>query len=398
MSNLLEYKHYICCAFAKQSQVDSVYTDFSKAFDKVNHVKLCTKLASYGIHGNLLRWVQSYLNKRSQLVALKGYVSHPMVVSSGVPQGSHLGPLFFVAFINDLIEILKCPCLLYADDLKIYKTIGNLSDTQSLQSDLNTVETWCSDNQMYLNVKKCFVISFTNKVHKVLFDYKLGEHNLERKATARDLGILFDEKLTFRDHYESIINRGNQLLGFLSRTTRKFKNPNSFLYLYFTLIRTVLEYNSPIWSPFYAVHSERIERIQKKCLNMICYKHGLKRKLPSYADRLNKFNVLPLATRRTYFDFTNIFKIIHAYIDSPALLSLLNFNITPRLRHPHLKIFILQVCTNNTSFYNPIVRMCRQYNDLLRTHNNQIDIFNQNFYKFKKDILSILSSERYQIK
>lgn len=393
-SNLLEYKHYLCSAFAKTSQADSVYTDFSKAFDKVDHCLLCTKLASYGIHGSLLRWIESYLSNRSQLVAVRGFTSLPARVTSGVPQGSHLGPLFFVAFINDLICKLTCPCLLYADDLKIYTAIRSPADSESLQSDLDTINIWCDENKMLLNVKKCFVISFTNKIHRILYDYNLKGQTLERKAVVKDLGVLFDEKLTFRDHYDYIVNRSNQVLGFLSRTTKNFKNPDSFLYLYYTLVRSILEYNSVIWSPYYAVHSDRIEKIQKKCLNILCYRYGLKRKLQSYSERLCKFNSLPLDTRRKYFDFTCLFKIIHSIVDSPSLLSLINFNIRPRSRHPHLNIFSLQVYTNNTSFYNPIVRMCRQYNDLLANHNKDIDIFKNNLYIFKKEILAILSSER----
>lgn len=392
-SNLLEYKNYICHAFAKTSQVDSVYTDFSKAFDKVNHYILCKKLASYGIHGNLLRWIESYLTKRSQLVAVRGFVSLPANVTSGVPQGSHLGPLFFVAFINDLISELTCPCLLYADDLKVFRTIDNLADTVSLQSDIETIDKWCYDNHMFLNVKKCFVISFTNKHNIVFGDYTLKGETLERKAVAKDLGVLFDEKLTFRDHYDTIISRSNQLIGFLSRSTTRFKNPDSFLYLYSTLVRTILEYNSTIWSPYYAVHSDRIERVQKKCLNILCYRYGLKRKLSSYNEKLLKFNLLPLQTRRKYYDFTIFFKIIHSLVDSPSLLALVNFNIKPRSRQPHLKPFALQVYTNNTSFYNPMVRMCRQYNELLSQNHNKVDIFNQNLCKFKKDVLAILSSE-----
>ncbi|CAH2088841.1 unnamed protein product [Euphydryas editha] len=125
-SNLLEYKNYLCQAFAQRIQVDSIYTDFSKAFDRVCHSILCAKLENCGIHGNLLRWVESYLCRRSQLVAIKGFTSSPVIITSGVPQGSHLGPLFFIIFINDLVDRLSCPCLLYADDLKIFHTTMSL--------------------------------------------------------------------------------------------------------------------------------------------------------------------------------------------------------------------------------------------------------------------------------
>jgi hypothetical protein len=108
VSNLLEYKSYLCGVFAGRGQVDTVYTDFSKAFDRVNHSLLCSKLEGYGVHGSLFRWIESYLSRRSQLVALKGDLSTAFVAPSGVPQGSHLGPLFFVLFINGYHALACC--------------------------------------------------------------------------------------------------------------------------------------------------------------------------------------------------------------------------------------------------------------------------------------------------
>lgn len=392
-SNLLEYKNFLCNAFARTSQVDSVYTDFSKAFDKVNHRILGAKLASYGIHGNLLRWVESYLDNRSQLVAIKGFKSTPAPVRSGVPQGSHLGPLFFIIFINDLVDKIKCPCLLYADDLKVFSTIDSPSDSIILQSDLDYIQRWCVANRMHLNVEKCFVVSFGNKKLKLMFDYQLNGQVLQRKALARDLGVIFDEKLTFHAHYDNLISRCSKLLGFICRTTKDFKKPRSLLYLFYSLVRSILEYNAPVWSPHYAVHTNRIEGIQKRFLTILCYKQGLNRTLPSYTDKLHKFNAKSLESRRKYFDMVYLFKIIHSYIDSPALLSLININIRPRLRNPFVNTFSLQIYKNNTSYFNPVVRMCRLYNDLLSKNHMTIDLFNNNLPKFKKAIIEILSGQ-----
>lgn len=135
--------------FAKRTQVDSIYTVFSKAFDKVNHSILIKKLEGYGIHGNLLRWISSYLHNRSQLINIKWHLSAPVTISSGVPQGSHLGPLLFIVFINDLVQQLSCPCLLYADDLKIYSSITKTEDCVILQNNLKAIVDWCA-------AKTCF--------------------------------------------------------------------------------------------------------------------------------------------------------------------------------------------------------------------------------------------------
>lgn len=390
VSNLLEFKNYLCKSFAVTGQVDAIYTDFSKAFDKINHKRLCSKLAEYGFHGSLFRWICSYLNKRNQLVALKGYLSSPVEVTSGVPQGSHLGPLLFVIFINDLIERLSCQCLLYADDLKIFNTTSTLNDCQKLQKDLDVVSEWCVANYMHLNISKCFIISYSNKRNKITNDYTINGQVLTRSYITKDLGILFDDKLTFRQHYEHITNKANQLLGFVLRSTKGFKKPNSLLYLYYSLVRSVLEYGSSIWSPHYMVHSDSIERVQKKCLRILCYRQHVGRTNLNYERRLEKYNVQPLNTRRQYLDLVYLYKIVNSIIDSPDLLSNISFNIKFSSRRAKVtKLFALQVYKNNTSYFNPIVRMARQFNDLLKS-NFELDIFDRKLSTYVKTIKGIL--------
>lgn len=375
VTNLLVYKNYLCKAFATGGQVDSIYTDFSKAFDKVSHRLLCNKLATCGIHGSLLRWLASYLNKRSQLVALRGYTSTPTDITSGVPQGSHLGPLLFVVFINDLIKNISCECLLYADDLKIFKTINSFEDCNLLQKDLTAVSHWCRNNLMYLNIDKCFVITFTNKRNGIVNEYSINGQTLERSHVVKDLGILFDDKLTFREHYHHIVKKANQLLGFIFRSTKDFKGTHSFLYLFTTLVRSVLEYGSPIWSPHYKVHIDNIERVQRKCLRILSYRQQSRRKTPDYEARLINFNVQKLETRRRYFDFVYFYKILHSILDVPTLLAEITFNIKYSARRANqIALFTLQVYHNNTSFYNPLVRMARQCNEIAKG-NQTFDVF-----------------------
>lgn len=386
LTNLLEYKNYLCRAFAKNTQVDSIYTDFSKAFDKVNHALLYVKLQSMGIHGSLLRWVESYLSNRSQLVALKGEVSEPVIVTSGVPQGSHLGPLLFNIFINDLVTQLVCPCLLYADDLKIYSSIIEPSDTLALQQDLDTISQWCSSNLMFLNVKKCFIVTFTRKTNKIVFNYKINNQSLMRRSSAKDLGVIFDEKLSFREHYDFICNKASRLLGFLLRVTKHFKKPQSLIYLFNMLVRSTLEYGAIVWSPFYAVHTNHIESVQAKFLRVLSFRQGLYRKLSSYRVRLSHFNMMSLEERRKRSDLIFLHKLVNSLIDSPPLLSSINFNTVYRPRRSHNpNLFSLQVFHNNTSFHNPVVRMCRLYNDLVQVQSD-IDIFTPNPNVFRRSV------------
>lgn len=384
LTNLLEYKDYLCGAFAVRGQVDAIYTDFSKAFDRVDHALLGSKVSQYGIHGCLLRWIKSYLSNRTQLVAVKGYLSSPKFIQSGVPQGSHLGPLFFIVFINDLICRLRSHCLVYADDLKIFKSITDANDYAAIQRDLDVLAEWSLTNGMSLNTDKCYAISFTAK--KQTFDhvYTLQGVPLTRVHTIRDLGVIFDSRLTFRDHYDNIINRCNRSLGFVLRSTKHFKKPSTTLTLFYSLVRSLLEYCCPVWSPYYSVHIGRLESIQRKCLKILSYRYNYGR--AHYDNQLSKFGVLSLEARRKRYDLICLHKILHSTFNSPTLLSSININTRHRPRSSHNCAFTIQVYRNNTSYYNPLVRMCRLYNNLNSKHNADIDVFNYKFTVFKKSL------------
>lgn len=387
LSNLLEYKNYICESFATGGQVDAVYTDFSKAFDKVNHALLIDKIGSYGVHGNLLRWVCSYLSNRSQLVAIKGYISSPVKIVSGIPQGSHLGPLLFIIFINDLVSYLKCPTLLYADDLKIFLSVSDIDSCLKIQRDLDTLASWCNSNGMALNTNKCSCISFTKKRQRTTYNYSINGILLERKSIVKDLGVVFDEQLSFRSHYEQIINKGNQLLGFIVRSTKNFKKPQSLITLFCSVVRPILEYACPIWSPHYKIYTNNIERVQKRCLKILLYRCNIGRRVLNYEERLHRFHLSSLDNRRKRYDLICLHKLIHSKMDSTGLLSMINFNTRYKSRTPN--IFSLQVYRNNTSYYNPIVRMCRFCNEVSSKHND-IDIFDPSLTHLKRSLQNAL--------
>jgi hypothetical protein len=250
VTNLLNYTEFLQRCMDKQIQVDVIFTDFSKAFDKVSHMRLLYKLKCSGIHGPLLKWLESYLTNRKQIVKLNGFVSREIDVHSGVPQGSHLGPILFSLFINDIKNCLDAEFSLFADDLKIYHRVEAQSDCTKLQENLNSLSKYCVQNKLMLNADKCTVTKFTrNTVNFVNFDYKIDNTTLQNKPVVKDLGVIFDSHLTFADHCEELQNKCLKLLGFILRTCVDFKDPRTIIKLFNSLIRSRLEYCSTIWSP-----------------------------------------------------------------------------------------------------------------------------------------------------
>lgn len=153
-------------------QVECVYTDFSKAFDTVPHDLLLNKLQVYGVGEGVIKWISSYLENRPQCVKIGGSLSTPTSVKSGVPQGSHIGPLLFAILINDLIHkigSIDIGCSANADDLKISQPVATVFDCVKLQSAVDLINDWCHQNGMNLNASKCQVISFTKKLTRVKY-------------------------------------------------------------------------------------------------------------------------------------------------------------------------------------------------------------------------------------
>ena len=166
-TNLVSYVEKVLDGMTTHGQVDAIYTDFSKAFDRLDHSFLVQKLREVGVSRSFLNWIESYLNDRIMRVRLSAtptVLSGDFLTPSDVPQGSHLGPLFFALFVNDLCSKVKhCVFLLYADDLKIFKPIASIDNCVELQQDLQSVEEWCVTNGMPLNLSKCEVVSFSRK-------------------------------------------------------------------------------------------------------------------------------------------------------------------------------------------------------------------------------------------
>ena len=231
--------------FDKDIQTDIVVLDFSKAFDKVPHDRLLYKLDSYGIRDGLLRWLTNYLCNRTMTVVVDGDSSDPAPVLSGVPQGTVLGPLLFLCFINDLPDTVSSQVRLFADDCVLYRLIKNHNDHLKLQEDLQNLEKWADTWGMEFNAKKCHILSVKNKTS---FFYQLCGEILKNVSSTTYLGLNISNDLKWSTHVRDLCSKASSRLGFIRRnlqhcplTTRK----NAYL----ALVRSVMEYGAAIWDP-----------------------------------------------------------------------------------------------------------------------------------------------------
>ena len=193
LTNLLDFLHDIYEMYEERRAVDIIYLDFQKAFDKVPHRKLLNKVESHGISVHIHRWISDWFCDRKQRVVLNGKFSDWRNVSSGVPQGSVLGPILFLIYINDLDEDAKCKISKFADDTKIANRVISLSQQQELQQDLNTLGEWAVDSQMFFNVDKCKVLHIGNR--NVQANYTMNGKQLAKFEQEKDLGVVISSDL-----------------------------------------------------------------------------------------------------------------------------------------------------------------------------------------------------------
>ena len=295
--------------------VDVIYLDFQKAFDRVPHNRLLSKLRSYGIGGNLFGWIRNFLSNRKQCVSIRGSCSNWSDITSGVPQGSVLGPILFITFINDLPESVLSSVFMFADDTKLYYPIKSPQDNLIMQQDLDNLVEWCEKWQMFFNIDKCHVMSLGHS--PVLCDYTLNSSDsdldtpITRVEEERDLGILFTPNLKFDKHISNIIRKANNLIGVIKRSFSCL-DPPMFQTLYTTLIRPHLEYASVIWNPCQLGNARSIEKIQRRATRIV----PQLRNIP-YHDRLNALDLPSLLYRRRFLDMVMVYKIIHGLDGAP---------------------------------------------------------------------------------
>ena len=219
--------------------MDIVYLDFQKAFDKVPHQRLLLKLKAHGIGNDVINWIEKWLTHRRQRVTVDGEISNWKSVLSGVPQGSILGPILFLIYINDLEDDISSKVLKFADDTKVFRKFTNDTDKQSLQDDLEKLVKWSEIWQMLLNFGKCKCIHIGHR--NMDKEYKMGDAVQGRTTQEKDLGVTFSNDMTVSEQCGIAALKGNQILGLISRTIT-YKEKHLIVPLYKAIVRPHLEY------------------------------------------------------------------------------------------------------------------------------------------------------------
>lgn len=364
-TNLVDFVNEVIRSVERGRQVDVVYTDMRKAFDRVHHGLLLRKLEELGVHSSMLQWLRTYLVGRTQHVRMLGCKSEPFSVTSGVPQGSHLGPLLFLIFFNDVTRVIRhSKCSLYADDLKVYREVKSLEDSLRLQHDLAAISRWCVENFLNLNVQKCVTISFFRIRSPVRFSYVIDGSVVKRVNEVRDLGVVFTENVSFNRHIEVVIAKAYSMLGFVKRVCRDFRNVEALKSLYFAYVRSHLEYASLVWSPYYQSHIDSIESIQKDFLIYALrrtVRRGQDYRLPSYVSRCESIGLESLSRRRFNLAALFVYDILTGRVDSPELLDKFKVNV-PTRNFRNSRYLVLARHRSNYGLFEPVNNLSRIFN------------------------------------
>ncbi|CAM5107583.1 unnamed protein product [Eretmochelys imbricata] len=266
------------------------------------HWELLVKLDKMGINRKIERWIRNWLKGRLQRVLLKGELSGWREVTTGVPQGSVLGPILFNLFITDLSTKSGSVLIKFTDDTKLGGITNLEKDRDILQEDLDDLVNWSNSNRMKFNSEKCKVMHLG--INNKNFSYKLGTHQLEVTEEEKDLGVLVDHRMTMSCQCDMAVKKANAVLGCIRRGISS-RDKEVLVPLYKALVRPHLEYCVQFWSPMFKRDEFRLEEVQRRATRMIQGMEDL-----SYERRLKELGLFSLTKRRLRGDMIALYKYI----------------------------------------------------------------------------------------
>ena len=311
LSQLLAHYDHVLSLLEQGQNVDTIYLDFAKAFDKVDHQVILAKLALLGIGGKLLQWIESFLSNRTQNVLVNGFLSNPSAVKSGVPQGSVIGPLLFLVLISDIDAELGTSFLSsFADDTRVSRGINSLHDASLLQQDLETIYKWAEANNMKFNGKKLEILRYGyNEDLKDQTSYTSPDGtSISANPTVQDLGIQMSNTGDFVTQIDSICEKAKDMCSWVLRTFRS-RTPLVMKTLWASLIQHILDYCSQLWCPITAGHIQKIEAIQQSFTRKIKLDHKL-----DYWGRLSSLRMYSQQRRRERYRIIYVWKILEGLV------------------------------------------------------------------------------------
>ena len=304
----------------------NIFMDLSKAFDTLDHKILLHKLDHYGFKTKSINLMRSYLSNRLQYVEYNSVKSDFSTVVCGVPQGSILGPLLFIIYINDLPKIVpNFQFIIYADDTALYTTINNFNsdstDVTLINSELSSIYDWLKLNKLSLNVSKTKAMIFSTPQRQVTYpEIYLNEIKIDFVTTFNYLGIIIDEKLNFKTHIDMITNKISRVVGIMKKL-KNFLPKSALIHIYNSLILSHINYGLVVWGGYLRAN-ERLEILQRSAIRTM---NNLK--YNAHTDPYFKKDcLLKLKDLRALHDFTFCYKFIH--------------NLLPRYFHKNLKYTI----------------------------------------------------------
>ena len=308
-------------------QTDLVVMDFAKAFDKVSHRHLTAKLDHYGIRGSTLKWITSFLANRTQRVVVEGKMSDSAPVTSGVPQGTVLGPILFLIYINDLPSRAQHSTIrLFADDCIIQKIIQTESDCAKLQEDIDSIGKWERDWLMEFHPDKCQVLSIPVNTDPITHDYNLHGTHLQRppENSIKYLGLTIQSNLKWNQHIKNVTSKASRTLGILRRNIR-VPDQDIRERAYKSLVRPQVEFGSSVWDPHpppkrekseirQSMLAKQIEMVQRRGARFVCNRYH---NTSSVSNMLDHLGWPSLEVRRRYFRLCMLYRIHHGIVAVP---------------------------------------------------------------------------------